>query len=280
MQMPPYPNLVSNSLLINSTIDFLVSLGGSAPAVKVVEYVMRINKPEPLFARLLVDDLIDRDPRLRIDEDTVLLDEGRPDDLSLDDVGFVVFDLETTGAKAPPCRIIEIGAYLVRNGEVVDEFISLVNPQEPVPPFISALTGISEAMVRQAPPFAEVAPLFLEFIGDSVLVAHNAQFDMTFMNYEIGKLFEDYRLRNSSLCTVQLSRKLLPLVENHKLKTLANYFSVDLFNHHRAGPDAKATAEIFVHLLRDLRGLGINDFASARRFSTKKHYVKRNEAAA
>lgn len=278
--MPPYPNLVSNSLLVNSTIDFLASLGGRASAVDVVEYVMRINKPEPLFARLLVDDLIDRDPRLRMDENTVHLDEGEHDELSLDDASFVVFDLETTGAKAPPCRVIEIGAYLVKKGRIVDEFVTLVNPLESVPPFISALTGISESMVQAAPTFDEVAPQFLEFIGDSVLVAHNAQFDMAFLNYEIGKLFEDYRIRNASLCTVHLSRKLLPLVENHKLKTLAQHFSVELINHHRAGPDAKATAEIFVHLLTDLRGLGINDFASAHRFSTKKHYVNRNKAAA
>lgn len=278
--MPPYPNLISNSLLVNSTIDFLASLGGSASAVKVVEYVMRINKPEPLFARLLVDDLIERDPRLRMDEDMVRLDERVDEDLSLDDAGFIVFDLETTGAKAPPCRIIEIGAYLVKGGTIVDEFHSLVDPGEAIPPFISGLTGISGEMVKSAPPFVEVLPRFLDFLGDSVLVAHNAQFDMAFLNYEIGKVFEDYRIANPSLCTVHLARKLLPLVENHKLKTLAEHFSVELINHHRAGPDAKATAEIFVHLLRDLRGLGINDFASAHRFSTKKHYVKRNEAAA
>jgi DNA polymerase III epsilon subunit family exonuclease len=278
--MLPYPNLVSESLLINSTIDFLVSLGGSASAVDVVEYVMRIGKPEPLFAALLVDDLIDRDPRLSRSGDTVQLNEPDHDALDLDDAKFVVFDLETTGAKAPPCRIIEIGAYMVRKGVVVSEFHSLVNPEEPVPPFISALTGISSEMVKAAPTFAEVAPGLLEFIGDAVLVAHNAQFDMTFLNHEIGKVFEDYRVGNPSLCTVHLARKLVPLVENHKLKTLANYFSVELINHHRAGEDAKATAEIFVNLLRDLKKLGINDFGSARQFMTRKHYVTRNEAAA
>ena len=278
--MLPYPNLVSGSLLINSTIDFLASLGGRASAVKVVEYVMRIRKPDAHFARLLVGDLIDRDPRLQLDGEDVELIEPDHSALSLDDAGFVVFDLETTGAKAPPCRIIEIGAYLVRNGVIEDEFHSLVNPGEMIPPFISSLTGISDEMVRGAAPFGEVIPQFLEFIGDSVLVAHNAQFDMAFLNFEIGKVYEDYRIWNPSLCTVHLSRKLLPLVENHKLKTLAEHFSVELINHHRAGPDAKATAEVFVHLLRDLRGLGIDNFADARRFAAKKHYVKRNEATA
>jgi DNA polymerase III subunit alpha, Gram-positive type len=278
--MLPYPNLVSESLLINSTIDFLISVGGSAPAVSVVEYVMRIGKPEPGLAALLVGDLIDRDPRLRIADDIVRLNEPDHEAMTLDETGFVVFDLETTGAKAPPCRIIEIGAYLVRKDRVEAEFHSLVDPEEMVPPFISALTGISNDMVSKAPTFAEVMPQLLEFIGDHVLVAHNAQFDMSFLNHEISRVLEEYRIWNPSLCTVQLSRKLVPLIENHKLKTLANHFSVELINHHRAGEDAKATAEIFLNLLRALKELGINDFGSARRFSTRKHHVKRSEAAA
>lgn len=279
--MLPYPNLVSESLLINSTIDFLISVGGSATAVSVVDYVMRIQKPDPAFARVLVKDLIDRDPRLRIVGDIVQLHEPDHEGGTLDDTGFVVFDLETTGAKAPPCRVIEIGAFLVRNGRVEGELVSLVNPQEPVPPFISALTGITDDMVRQAPTFTEVLPRLLEFVGHHVLVAHNAQFDMAFLNYEIGKVFEEYRIWNPSLCTVQLSRKLVPLIENHKLKTLANHFSVELINHHRAGDDAKATAEIFLNLLIALKQIGINDLGSVRRFSTRKrHHVQRNEAAA
>ena len=278
--MLPYPNLVSDSLLINSTIDFLASVGGSASAVEVVDYVMRIEKPDPVLAKLLASDLIARDPRLTLVDELVRLTEPDHEAWGLDDTSFIVFDLETTGAKAPPCRIIEIGAYRVKNGSIADEFHALVNPEIEVPPFISALTGISNEMVRSAPPFAEVVPQFLEFIGDSVLVAHNAQFDMGFLNHEIGKVFEDYRMWCPSLCTVQLSRKLLPMVRNHKLKTLAEHFSVELVNHHRAGPDAKATAEIFVHLLADLRRLGINDFAAAHRFATRKNYAKRTQAAA
>src|SRR5688500_13694094 len=169
--MSPYPNLVCESLLINSTIDFLISLGGSAPAVEVVDYVMKIKAPEPLFARLLVEDLIERDPRLSIDCDIVQLAEPDHDALHFDDTGFVVFDLETTGAKAPPCRITEIGAYKVENCEVTDEFHTLVNPETPIPPFITDLTGISDEMVKDAPRFSARVDEFLMFIGDSVLVA-------------------------------------------------------------------------------------------------------------
>lgn len=281
LKMCPYPNLVSESLLINSTIDYLASLGGSAPAVAVVDYVMRIRQPEPLFARLLVDDLIKRDPRLRRDDDDeVHLIEPDHDSLHLDDAGFVVFDLETTGAKAPPCRITEVGAYLVKKGEIADEFHSLVNPETPIPAFITALTGISDDMVADAPLFGDVAPRFLEFIGDSVLVAHNAHFDMGFLNHEIGRVFEDYRVWNPSLCTVQLSRRLVPQIENHKLKTLAKHFSVDLINHHRASDDAKATAHVFINLLNDLKARGIGDLGAARRLCRQKYYAKRSEAAA
>lgn len=271
--MPPYPNLVSESLLINLTIDFLISIGGSASAVNVVDYVMKIKKPEPRLARLLVSDLIDRDPRLALTDDLVELVESDQERIDLGETEFVVFDLETTGAKAPPCRITEIGAYRVRGGRVAEEFHTLINPETSIPPFISLLTGISNEMVVDAPVFRDVASEFLEFIGDSVLVAHNAHFDMSFLNHEIGRVYEDYRVWNPSLCTVQLSRRLLPDIENHKLVTVASYFSIELLNHHRAGDDAKATAHIFVNLLNDLRTRGINDVGAARRFGLRKHYV-------
>jgi len=268
--MPPYPNLVSESLLVNITIDFLISVGGSASAVNVVDYVMKINNPEPNLARLLISDLIDRDPRLELHEDRVALIGANHEKIDLNETGFVVFDLETTGTRAPPCRITEIGAYRVRNGKVAEEFHTLVNPEMPIPPFIRSLTGIDDDMVRDAPKFRDIASEFLNFIDDSVLIAHNARFDMGFLNHEIGRVFEDYRVWNPSLCTVQLSRRLLPHIENHRLNTVANYFSIELLNHHRASDDARATAHIFVNLLKDLQTLGIHDFGSARRFSFKK----------
>jgi len=273
--MPHYPNLVSESLLINLTIDFLISIGGRASAVMVVDYVMKIKKPEPNLARLLVSDLIDRDPRLCMINDQVELVGVDHERITLADTGFVVFDLETTGAKAPPCRITEIGAYRIRDGRIAEEFHTLVNPEMPIPRFITMLTGISDEMVIDAPRFCDIVSEFLDFIGDSVLVAHNARFDMGFLNHEIGRVYEDYRVGNPSLCTVQLSRRLLPQIENHKLNTVANYFSIELLNHHRAGDDAKATAEIFVNLLADLHIRGIRDLGSARRFGAKKHYAGR-----
>ncbi len=174
--------------------------------------------------------------------------------------------METTGAKAPPCRITEIGAYRVKNGKITDEYQTLVNPETRIPLFISQLTGITDSMVRNAPKFCEVAADFLDFIGDSVLVAHNAHFDMHFLNHEIGRIHTDYRVRNPSLCTVRLSRRLLPDVENHRLNTLANHYSVALVNHHRASDDAHATAHIFLNLLEELHKRGVRDLATAKKF--------------
>ena len=108
-----------------------------------------------------------------------------------------------------------------------------------------------------------------------VLVAHNSGFDMRFLNYEIARIFGSYRLANPCLCTVKLSRKLLPDITNHKLKTVAEHYSIDLVNHHRASDDAKATAHIFVNLLTRLQSDGVNDLAAIRRMGSRRHrYVR------
>ena len=270
--MTPYRNLISESLLISETIELLRSFGGSASAEMIVDIVMKIRKPERKFARLLVSDLVERDPRLQLNDDLVELAANRYDSKDLSETEFVVFDLETTGAKTPPCRITEIGAYRVSGGRIVAEYQTLVNPGCRIPPFISALTGISDEMVKDAPFFEEIASDFFDFIGDSVLVAHNAPFDMRFLNFEIGRIFEDYRVANPCLCTVQLSRRLLPQVENHKLKTLAEYFDVSLINHHRASADAHATAEIFVNLLSALDTGGVRDIGSIKNLGVRKSF--------
>jgi DNA polymerase III epsilon subunit family exonuclease len=263
--MPPYPNLISESLLISETIELLQSSGGRISAVEIVDYVMKIRQPAPDLALLLVADLIQIDPRLQLIDDNVELVQENFALKKLAESDFVVFDLETTGAKTPPCRITEIGAFRVSGGKITEEFHTLVNPEIPIPIFISQLTGITDRMVKNAPKFREIADNFLEFIGDSVLVAHNAHFDMRFLNHEIGKIHENYRVGNPHLCTVQLSRKLLPHIENHRLNTVAEYYSIALVNHHRASEDARATAHIFINLLEELNTLGVMDLATAKK---------------
>lgn len=278
--MRPFPNLISHSPLVRDTVNYLQAVGGKAPAVRIVDRVMKIRKPEPSFALLLVSDLVERDGRLTIVEDRVELVECHHDHIDLAETDFVVLDVETTGSKAPPCRVIEIGAFRVSGGEVTDRFHTLVDPETPIPPFIASLTGISDAMVADAPKFGEVADDLLRFIGDSVVVAHNAEFDLAFLNHEIGRVYEDYRLGNASLCTVQLSRGLISEIENHKLNTVADYYSIDLVNHHRASDDAHATAKIFVNLLKELELIGVSNIGAARRLSRKKKYATESTAAA
>lgn len=278
--MAPFRNLISESLLIMEIIDHLASAGGSVSASVIVEHVMGIRNANEAFALTLVSDIVCRDPRLGLEGDSVLLNEPDHDSIDLSKASFVVFDLETTGAKAPPCRITEIGAYRITKGELAESFSSLVNPEMPIPEFITSLTGISDAMVSDAPRFEDIGGEFIDFIGDSILVAHNAPFDLGFLDHEIGRIYPEYRLGNPSLCTVQLSRRLLPNIENHKLNTVANYFSIDLVNHHRAGDDAKATARIFINLLDQMAELGIRDLGSARKFGQRKHHVKPSKAAA
>ncbi|HEV8591168.1 MAG TPA: exonuclease domain-containing protein, partial [Pyrinomonadaceae bacterium] len=148
--MPRYSNLISESLLVNDTIAFLRARGGRASAVKVIDHVMRIRKPARDLAKILAEDLAERDPRLTVIEDIVELVNPDHEAVELEDAGFVVFDLETTGAKAPPCRITEVGAYRVKNGVVMEKFHTLVNPEMSIPPFIVSLTGITDEMVRGA----------------------------------------------------------------------------------------------------------------------------------
>lgn len=263
--MQGFSNLISDSLLIKETIQLLQAFGGRATAVEVVDSVMNIRRPEPHLAKLLVLDLVKTDPRLSLNDNFVELKPLNHDALNLFETDYVVLDFETTGAKCPPCRVTEIGAYRIEKGKITDKFHTLINPETDIPIFITQLTGITNAMVRNAPKFREIAEDFLSFLGDAVLVAHNASFDVRFLNHEIGKIYDGYKVANPHLCTVQLSRRLVPHIENHKLNTVAEYFRVNLENHHRASHDAHATAKIFVNLLEQLNDLGVSDLAAARK---------------
>ena len=265
--MSPYPNLVSDSTLVQDTIDLLNTSGGRAPASEIVDAVFKLSHIDDELAGLLVADLIKNDRRFKISDNTVELLADDSHSRLLKDLEFVVVDVEATGAKTPPNRLIELGAYKIRGGRIVDKFLSLVNPEIPIPRFVASLTGISNDMVKRAPMFAEVAPRWLDFVSDSVLIAHNAPFDTSFLNHEISRVYPGHRMVNPHLCTVRLSRRVLPGLLNHRLDTIANHFSIPILNRHRAGSDALATAEIFLVLLERLDEVhGIKDLAAARKF--------------
>jgi DNA polymerase III epsilon subunit family exonuclease len=266
--MPPYPNLVSDSTLVQDTIDLLVDSGGRAPASTIVDAVFKLSHIDDDLAGLLVADLVKNDRRFKfVENNTIELQEDGWQSRLLSELDFVVVDVEATGAKTPPNRLIELGAYRIRGGRIVDKFLSLVNPEIPIPRFVMALTGISNEMVKSAPVFADVAPRWLDFVSDSVLVAHNAAFDTTFLNHEISRVYPGHRMVNPHLCTVRLSRRVLPELTNHRLDTIASHFSIPIISRHRAGSDALATAEIFLWLLSKLDAEhGVKDLAAARNF--------------
>lgn len=266
--MQNFRNLVPDSALVEDTIQLLRASGGRAPATEVAETILEIPGLEPALAAALVAELVGDDWRLRVSDGSHEVEVTCEDDetRSLSETDFVVFDIETTGPKMPPSRVMEIGAVRISRGAIVDEFQTLVNPLMPIPPFIAGLTGIRDEMVADAPTFDVVAPDWLMFADTSVLVAHNAIFDVRFINHEVGSVFPGRRMMNSHICTVSLARRLLPELKSFRLPALAEHFAVQHGARHRAGDDARATARVFLRLLEHLDTNGVRDLDGARRF--------------
>lgn len=173
---------------------------------------------------------------------------------SLDDC-FVVFDIETTGFNKNDDSIIEIGAVKVEGGEITGEYSTFVDPKRSIPTKITELTGIKDEDVSGAPLIKEALIEFLDFVGDAILVAHNASFDVGFIKNKAGKI--DVDINHTVLDTLELARALFPQLSRHRLNNIAKHLGVSLENHHRAVDDAMATAEIFVKCIDLLREVDI-----------------------
>ena len=194
---------------------------------------------------------------------------------ALHSLDFVVVDVETTGGGSLRAdRITEIAAVHVRNGVVVEEFETLVNPQRPIPPMITALTNITWEMVRHAPRFAEICDRLVPMLDGKVFVAHNAEFDWRFVTTEIARA-TGQRLEGERVCTVRLARKLLPALRSRRLDVLANYYGITIEGRHRAGGDARATAKVLVRLLRELADRDCLTFEAMRELLSKRFRRKR-----
>lgn len=198
--------------------------------------------------------------------------QGTLDDLgtALADVTFVVVDLETTGGSPADSAITEIGAVKVRAGELLGEFQTLVNPHLPIPAFIQTLTGITTAMVAQAPRIESALPAFLEFAQGSVLVAHNAGFDIGFLKAACAAQGIDWP-RFGVLDTVHLARALVTRDEarNHKLSTLAALFGSRTTPDHRALHDARATVDVLHALIERVGSLGVHTLEELSSYTSR-----------
>src|SRR5437764_3447603 len=233
---------------------------GPLPAAEAARSLFATPSVSTGLACSLLADITAGDSRVVCAGTTVSLAQCGPDPF-LEEAEFVVFDLETTGLSAARSQICEVGAVRVRALEVVDSFQSLVNPGVALPDPIARLTGLRERELRGAPPAAKVIPDFLTFAADTLLVAHNARFDQSFLERQLPAL-HGRRLSEPTLCTAALARRLLEgRLRRVSLASLANFFGVPTTPCHRALPDADATAQVLVHLI------GLAQERGARRVS-------------
>lgn len=245
----PYKNLVPDSPLHRHLEQFLRENGGRASAASVCEEVLRLPVAESELAEILVGTLIEDDYRLRLDGDAAVeWVEPPAEELWRRCQRFAVIDVESTNGTRDDQRIIEIGVCVVEEARLVEEWSSLVNPDRRIPYWVQQLTGIADAAVARAPRFPEIGPQVMDRLEDSILVAHHARFDVACLNAEVSRWLGK-RLANPYLCTVELSRRFLPGSENYRLETLSQHLRLTHERPHRAGSDARATAELFCHLL-------------------------------
>ncbi|WP_223066808.1 PolC-type DNA polymerase III [Paenibacillus caui] len=187
-----------------------------------------------------------------VNDDVAVVLEPKP--LELKTATYIVFDIETTGLSVTQNKIIEIAAVKMVEGKEIDRYSTFVNPHERIPYHIQQLTNINDEMVADAPEVEPVLREFVDFAGDGVLVAHNARFDVGFVNAKLKELGME-PMRNPVLDTLELARLLHPKLKNHRLNTLAAKYKVSLENHHRAIDDTIALGHILNHLLIDTEQL-------------------------
>ncbi len=252
--MPHIPGSLSAELALELLAD------GPLSAAEVCRRALAAQSglPEALAARLC-DTLLGADPRFVCLEGSLwALAEAPLVFRPLAAQSFVVVDVETTGFSPPADRVIELGCVRVEAGRVVERFESLINPRRPVPGPITSLTGISWSMLEGQPVFGDICDSFLEFLGDSVFVAHNAPFDWRFIQSEVH-LSAGRKLLNPCLCTRALARRFLPELSRRSLDELAHFYNLEFQGRHRALGDALVTAEVLLRLLERATEQGFAD---------------------
>jgi DNA polymerase III subunit alpha, Gram-positive type len=183
---------------------------------------------------------------------------------------YVILDLETTGLSKTKHKITEIAAVKILNGKEIDQFQTLINPECKIPSFITQLTGITNEMVKFAPTLDKVFPDFLNFLGNEIIIAHNASFDYGFIEHNAN--FYGYNFRNEKLCTRKLANRLLPHLPSKRLNCICEHLNIKNLQAHRAMGDVKATYEVFscfIDLLKERNIEGKKEIINFERKSRK-----------
>ncbi len=238
---------------------FLEARPSGAPAAELAGLLFSGAGSDPELAPRIVRHLLGGDPNFAFDPASGLWSVRKNDSLKIpiDEARYVVVDLETTGGRAAPGAITEIGAYRMDGMRIAGSFQTLVRPRMRIPRFVTALTSITNEMVANAPPIEAVLPAFRDFLGDAVMVAHNAQFDFAFLDFEFRRVF-GIGLTNPVLCTIRLARRFLPSVKRRRLDAMAEHFGLSTEGRHRGLGDARMAAELLSILLEIARQAGIN----------------------
>lgn len=224
---------------------------------QVASRIFRLKSGSNALMQKVIQHIILADRRFFLTSDHRLtLSETGEKFRDLLETTFVAVDVETTGSYASKDKITELGALKIQGGAVVDSFETLINPGRYIPYDITHLTGITDDMVHNAPTIREVMPRFLAFLGDAVFIAHNAPFDLRFINAELMELGLN-RLDNVVLCTYKLGRRMFTESKQHSLNKMSKFFGVVNASPHRAGGDAAACAQIFINMLHKMPEKGI-----------------------
>jgi len=262
-------------------VELVEARHGPVPAEDAAQALYALRHVPAGFARSLLSDVVEGDARLAWRGASVGLANPPGTTLALEDATYVVVDLETTGLSPGSSAICEIGAVRVQGLELEERFETLVNPRRPLPAPIAALTGIDPCALRGAPPVELAMRRFLEFAGDAVLVAHNARFDLGFLDREVERL-TGRRIAAPVIDTVWLARRLLAGRQKRVgLSSLAHFFGTATRPCHRALADAEATAEILLALIGLAQETGASTVAQlvdlsaprARRLAGKRHLI-------
>lgn len=204
----------------------------------------------------MLGELLNNPEFQKLEKEYKFLSRAREHIYQLERENFVVLDTETTGLEPAECEIIEIAAMKVENGEIKNIFNQLLKPKKTISNEITRITGITNEVVEGAPSLEDVTVKFLKFIEGSTLVIHNAEFDLGFINQHIFAK-RKRELKNKAVCTLKVSRYLLPALASHKLSSLAQHFGIKANNSHRALGDVETTFELWFRLIPLLREKGI-----------------------